>query len=337
MMFYIYEITNNLNGNNYIGQHHTNNLNDKYMGSGKALCNAKKKYGIENFSKKIIAVCETKENADILEKVFIKIYRLDGKAEYNIAEGGSGAILYGDKNGFYGKHHSEETKKILSEKCANFGESNGFYGKTHTEETIEKIRKCHLGKVPSESARKHMSESQKGRKHSEETKRKISESNKGKIVLEETRKKLSESHKGQVPYNKGKYDCISEETKRKMSDAKKGKIPWNKGKTGIFSKETIEKMKEHAKLRCGEKGSFYGKVHSEETKKKISLANKGKTAWNKGKHGFVMSEETKKKLSESGKGIYWWNNGIIQVKSKICPEGFVRGKVKKTVDDLCRK
>ena len=47
----------------------------------------------------------------------------------------------GDKNFFYGKHHTEETKAVLREKCANYGEANGFYGKKHSEETIEKLKK----------------------------------------------------------------------------------------------------------------------------------------------------------------------------------------------------
>ena len=41
--------------------------------------------------------------------------------------------------------------------------------------------------------------------------------------------------------------------------------------------------------------------HSEETRKKISETNKGKTPWNKGKIN-VYSEETRKKMSESKKG-----------------------------------
>ena len=46
----------------------------------------------------------------------------------------------------------------------------------------------------------------------------------------------------------------------------------------------------------GEKNPFYGKTHSEESKKKMSEAKKGKPAHNK---GVPMSEEQKKKLSES--------------------------------------
>ena len=57
--YYIYEITNNLDGRTYIGQHrcpfNKTPENDGYMGSGIHLNNSQKKYGIENFSKKDIS------------------------------------------------------------------------------------------------------------------------------------------------------------------------------------------------------------------------------------------------------------------------------------------
>lgn len=46
----------------------------------------------------------------------------------------------------------------------------------------------------------------------------------------------------------------------------------------------------------GENHPMYGKFHSEETKIKISKANKGRLAWNK---NTPRSEETKRKISET--------------------------------------
>jgi hypothetical protein len=86
----------------------------------------------------------------------------------------------------------------------------------------------------------------------------------------------------------------SEETKLKISKKKKGCTPWHKGKKDVYSKEVLKQMSDsHKGKMIGEDNHFYNKKHSEETKSKISLSNKGKTPWNKGKK---LSKEHREKL-----------------------------------------
>jgi hypothetical protein len=91
---YIYKITNKLNGKNYIGQR-TCPLcktpeTDSYMGSGILIEKAERKYGLENFEKKIIIknIISIKE-INRLEIYYINLYRKFGQAQYNIADGGT--------------------------------------------------------------------------------------------------------------------------------------------------------------------------------------------------------------------------------------------------------
>jgi hypothetical protein len=56
MHYTIYKITNHINGKYYISRHATKNVNDSYMGIG--IKNAINKYGVENFTKEIIATAD---------------------------------------------------------------------------------------------------------------------------------------------------------------------------------------------------------------------------------------------------------------------------------------
>ena len=90
--YYIYLITNKINGKTYVGQRKCPENKspeiDTYMGSGVRLHWAYDKYGQKNFTKEILAICYDKSRIDILEKEYISIYRSIGKAEYNVADGG---------------------------------------------------------------------------------------------------------------------------------------------------------------------------------------------------------------------------------------------------------
>ncbi len=53
----------------------------------------------------------------------------------------------GEKNGMYGKKHSEETKKKISAKCSSISsENNPMYGKKHSEEAKKKMSAAQKGK-----------------------------------------------------------------------------------------------------------------------------------------------------------------------------------------------
>lgn len=71
----------------------------------------------------------------------------------------------GELNSFYGKHHTEEARKKISDARENYvGENHPLYGKHHNEETKRKI-----------------SESLSGREVSEETRIKLREAAKNKV------------------------------------------------------------------------------------------------------------------------------------------------------------
>lgn len=114
-MYCIYKTTNLINNKTYIGRHKYDNLNDNYIGSGKLLKKDIKIYGIKNFKKEILkSKIKTKEEADFYEIYFIDIERKNGKAEYNITNGGTG----------FRACHTEEAKIKIGK--ASLGNNYGF-------------------------------------------------------------------------------------------------------------------------------------------------------------------------------------------------------------------
>ena len=89
MVYHIfYKTTNIINGKYYYGVHSTHNLDDGYVGSGTRLARAIKKYGKENFTREILAIFDTKEEAFLIEKSVVTRDLVYDDNCYNIKIGG---------------------------------------------------------------------------------------------------------------------------------------------------------------------------------------------------------------------------------------------------------
>lgn len=168
--YYIYKITNLINNKIYIGKRTCNispELDSDYLGSGKLIAKAIKKYGKNNFKKEILEIC-TPETINEKEKFHINQQNSTcPKIGYNLTEGGDGVGQLCSKMKTYYNNDLNKEIRIMNTEIApegftpgrrpflqetknkmarkgklngmygvhRFGNKNPFFGKTHTEET----------------------------------------------------------------------------------------------------------------------------------------------------------------------------------------------------------
>lgn len=243
---YVYKLVNKIDNKYYIGVRSCDGdpLIDKYYGSGSRIRNAVKKYGIESFSKEILRVCETREDAFMLEKDLVNDETLKDPFCYNLCGGGAGPSTFS----------SETREKMSISASLRFGELGSMYGKMHSEEHKRK-----------------MSELMRGHVVSEKTRIAVSLSNSNRVVTETTRAKLSEANRGKTISNSHKLAISKANTGRIKSDEEKRKIgAAHKGKT--LSKEHIKAL---SLINTGNTYNLGSKL-TEDHKRKISKSSKGR-------------------------------------------------------------
>lgn len=224
--------------------------------------NAINKYGWHNFEHIVLFDNLTKEEAELLEQMYIALYNTTNpKYGYNITHGG---------DGWNGIHHTEETKTKISEshkkiwtdpeyRAKHSGVNNPNYGKHLSEEHKRKISKANQGQ----------NNAFYGKHHTEESKQKQSEAKKGvknpmygKHFTEESKKKLSKSLKGKFVGEKSPWygKKHTEESKKKMRDNNAMKRPEVVAKF-MGSNSPVAK-----KIICIETGEIFECIKDAETK-----------------------------------------------------------------------
>ena len=136
MIYYVYQITNKINNKIYIGKRKykgENPLLDSYMGSGKLIKEAIKKYGKNNFQKNIIQSFDNENDAFKLEKELVTKEFCNRKDTYNIHEGGTGSFSHINNKPIEKRENIIAVRKLLNS-GVKFGGKKYF-----TEETYQKI------------------------------------------------------------------------------------------------------------------------------------------------------------------------------------------------------
>lgn len=107
---FIYLTTNTINGKQYFGQaSYSTPYWQSYLGSGKAIKRAIRKYGKQAFQRQIIFDAFTEDDLTWAERYFIaEADAVKSKRFYNMTPGGRSSL------GFAGKTHTEEHKQHMS-------------------------------------------------------------------------------------------------------------------------------------------------------------------------------------------------------------------------------
>lgn len=169
----VYLITNNINGKQYVGQTSRElsvrideHFRDK--DSKLPLHKAIRKYGQSNFTVTVLKRCKSEQELDKTEGMFIKKLNTTTPNGYNLTPGGN--------SGRAGYRHTEDYKRLRSIQYKGKGNPNygkrytdtakfaGFKGRKHTEETKKLISDKLKGRVVSEQTRQKIREANIGRK-----------------------------------------------------------------------------------------------------------------------------------------------------------------------------
>ena len=268
---YIYKVTDKVTGEFYIGsQCRGLSIGKNYFTSStnKTFRNKFKSNPCQ-FEIKIIGTFTNPQTCVLQENIFIKDNLKNPLCLNRCYTIGKNRQFNSNGNAFNkGRHHSEETRKKMS--VAHKGRVSPNKGIHLSEETKRKL-----------------SEINKKRHISEETRKRISEAKRGKPRSEETKKKLSEILKGKPSPNKGKtLSCfykkvICVETQIIYDSIKDASIAVNIPSSNIsecakHKRETAKGFHWEYVDKNNRKPLVRNKKVSEETRKKISMAIKGK-------------------------------------------------------------
>lgn len=125
MYYYVYQITNLINGKTYIGKHKSvkHPLDNDYYGSGKLITAAIQKYGKTNFKKEVLCFCSSAKELSDKELEIVTEEFAKRKDTYNMRKGGDGG---------WGHYTGTEKHRITTRKGGNKraqDPNNPFYSK----------------------------------------------------------------------------------------------------------------------------------------------------------------------------------------------------------------
>lgn len=198
LYFYVYKTTNLINGKIYVGAHSTYLIEDGYMGSGKGIKAAIKKYGRSNFKRELLELC--------LNRIILLKREIHWILELNaLGENGYNRTLNAGANpNREGYVFTEEHKRNISK---------ALKGNIISEETRAKLRISSTGYRHTLDAKQNFAAAHKGKskpKYSEARKRAHSKSLKGHKVSEETKRKIglaNSKKKRTAAENATRYIC----------------------------------------------------------------------------------------------------------------------------------